>query len=157
MVGDENEDKQSQGGGGRCPGKQAKNGLAAAAAPSVQAGDTTNTTTTSRVKKWEPAVVFTDNNAKFNHSVSGIEFGFGFDEPIVTTSDILCASESSCVLDNQDSSNCNNNHLNNNNIATTKDFSKLFKAPKNDKISYNYEELLKHVSRGKAYLLFIIV
>ncbi|XP_053642790.2 uncharacterized protein [Cherax quadricarinatus] len=134
LVGDASEDKQSL--GNKSQGKQTKNG---SVAPSVQSGDT------SRMKKLEPAVVFTDN-AKFNHSVSGIEFGFGFDEPIVTTSDTDVRESSSCVLDNEDS-NCNNNHLLKNNMIVAKDFSKWFKAPKNDKINYNYEELIRHVSK----------
>lgn len=122
----------------KCQSKQARNGPAAL---SVQSSDT------SRGKKLEPAVVFTDN-AKFSHRVSGIEFGFGFDEPIVTTSD-----NDDSVSENLDDGNlnCNVNNNNNNilnNHAVTKDFSKWFKAPKNDKISYNYEELIKHVSKA---------
>lgn len=66
--------------------------------------------------------MFTDI-AKFDHNASGIEFGFGFDEPIVTSDDV---SESS--------------------INMTKDFSKWFQAPKNDVINYNYQELIRHVS-----------
>ncbi|KAG0724456.1 hypothetical protein GWK47_005116 [Chionoecetes opilio] len=86
------------------------------------------------------------DNAKFSHRVSGIEFGFGFDEPIVTTSD----NDDSVSESLEGNLNCNNN--NNNNIlsshTTTQDFSKWFKAPKNDKVSYNYEELIKHVSKA---------
>lgn len=79
--------------------------------------------------------------------MSGIEFGFGFDEPIVTTSD-----NDDGVSENLEDNNLNCNINNNNNILNnhtiTKDFSKWFKAPKNDKISYNYEELIKHVSKA---------
>ncbi|XP_045110636.1 uncharacterized protein LOC123504292 [Portunus trituberculatus] len=116
--------------------KQTRNGPAGL---SVQSSDT------SRGKKLEPAVVFTDN-AKFNHRVSGIEFGFGFDEPIVTTSD----NDDGVSESLEDNLNCNINNNNNilNNHTVTKDFSKWFKAPKNDKISYNYEELIKHVSKA---------
>lgn len=85
----------------------------------------------SRLKKLEPAVVFTDN-AKFDHNVSGLEFGFGFDDPIVT-SDGVSESDSLSI----DIKNSNN---------VTKDFSKWFQAPKNDVISYNYEELTRHLS-----------
>lgn len=124
---------------GKSQGKQTKNG---SVGPTVQSGDT------SRFKKIEPAVVFTDN-AKFNHSVSGLEFGFGFDESIVTTSDNNGSGNESVVLDNEDNK-CNNNSNNilKNNHTVTKDFSKCFKAPKNDKISYNYEELIRHVSKA---------
>ncbi|XP_027209700.1 myb-like protein X isoform X3 [Penaeus vannamei] len=124
---------------GKSQGKQTKNG---SVGPTVQSGDT------SRFKKIEPAVVFTDN-AKFNHSVSGLEFGFGFDESIVTTSDNNGSGNESVVLDNEDNKcNNNNNNILKNNHTVTKDFSKCFKAPKNDKISYNYEELIRHVSKA---------
>lgn len=124
---------------GKSQGKQTKNG---SVGPAIQSGDT------SRFKKIEPAVVFTDN-AKFNHSVSGLEFGFGFDESIVTTSDNDGSGNESVVLDNEDNKcNNNNNNILKNNHTVTKDFSKCFKAPKNDKISYNYEELIRHVSKG---------
>lgn len=135
LIGDSSEVKPSL--GNKSQSKQTKNG---SVAPCVQSSDT------SRIKKLEPAVVFTDN-AKFNHSVSGIEFGFGFDEPIVTTSDSDERGSDSCTLENEDS-NCsttNNNHLNNMTVA--KDFSKWFKAPKNDKINFNYEELIRHVTK----------
>lgn len=142
-----NEERQSSG-SRKCQSKQTRNGSAAV---SVQSNDT------SRVKKLEPAVVFTDN-AKFSHKVSGIEFGFGFDEPIVTTSD-NDDSVSENVEDSNLNCNINNNNNNNNNIlnnhAVAKDFSKWFKAPKNDKISYNYEELLKHVSKGNYFKCLI--
>ncbi|XP_068231039.1 dentin sialophosphoprotein-like isoform X2 [Palaemon carinicauda] len=85
----------------------------------------------SRLKKLEPAVVFTDN-AKFDHNVSGLEFGFGFDDPIVT-SDGVSESDSLSI----DIKNSNN---------VTKDFSKWFQAPKNDVINCNYEELTRHLS-----------
>ena len=137
----------------KCHSK-ARNGpsaAAAAAAHLVQSSDTN----TSRGRKLEPAVVFTDN-AKFSHRVSGIEFGFGFDEPIVTTSDgdeNDNDNDDSSVSESVEDSNlkCNVNNNNNNilnNHTVTKDFCKWFKAPKNDKISYNYEELIKHVSKG---------
>lgn len=131
-MGDASEDKHLPGSKGQS--KQTKNGSQALA---VQSGDT------SRMKKLEPAVVFTDN-AKFNHSVSGIEFGF--DESIVTSDNDVNRSEN-FVLDSEDSNcNINNNHFKNN-LTVTKDFSKWFKAPKNDRISYNYEELIRHVSK----------
>lgn len=137
-----NEERQPSG-SRKCQSKQTRNGSAAL---SVQSSDT------SRVKKLEPAVVFTDN-AKFSHKVSGIEFGFGFDEPIVTTSDNddsvsenVEDSNLNCNINNNNSNNNNNNILNSHTVA--KDFSKWFKAPKNDKISYNYEELIKHVSKA---------
>ncbi|KAK7087023.1 hypothetical protein SK128_002691, partial [Halocaridina rubra] len=91
---------------------------------------------TSRLKKYEPAVVFTDN-AKFDHNVSGLEFGFGFDEPIVASDSIIENDKSTEVITSEITIHqCN----------VTKDFSKWFQAPKNDIITYNYEELLRHVS-----------
>ncbi|KAB7498723.1 hypothetical protein Anas_08591 [Armadillidium nasatum] len=118
-------------------------------------------------KRYEAAVIFTDN-AKFDLTNFEIEFGFDVTlENLTNLTDNVVESPNftnTSVISNDTTINIKNlisdttnttaaattasNNNKSKNFHPPVDFSKFYQAPVNDVISYNYEELCRHVYKG---------